>query len=191
MSCRQHLDFQPQILHILDAKLFFSILFLLGVIIPLEGFCQREYVDRINEYNDKGQKDGYWIEDGFRLVECYYKDGIKDGICKTFSPNRNLTFFSAFKEGLLTGPLYHFGDKGHLILIQDDFTLNDFPITIEGKKQIPPNRCYTINFHPNGRAKSEGILLYYEDSMLDNTFEYGEWKYYDESGNLIETKNFQ
>lgn len=175
----------------MDTKLFLSVLFFLGTIFPFKGFGQQDFAGRVNEYDEKGQKDGYWIEDGFRIVECYYKDGVKDGICKIFSPNRNLTFFSVFEEGKLVGPHYSFGDKGHLISIQKNFVLNTYSVTVGEQKQVPPNRCHTTFFHPNGRIASEGIMLFDGDPMGDFTFEYGEWKYYDDSGNLTETKNFQ
>lgn len=87
---------------------------------------------------------------------------------------------------------YYFGDYGHLIMIQKDFKKNNTPSPAEHYSQgICPYQCYCINYYSNGIKKSEGILLWEEDPESDFTFEYGEWKYYDETGKLIKTKVFK
>ena len=45
-----------------------------------------------------------------------------------------------------------------------------------------------IVYYPNGNIKEEGTVLWTEDPNMDDSVEYGEWKYYDENGNLIKTK---
>ena len=44
------------------------------------------------------------------------------------------------------------------------------------------------SYYPNGNIEKEGMLLCTEGPWMDDSVEYGEWKYYDENGNLIKTK---
>ena len=48
-----------------------------------------------------------------------------------------------------------------------------------------------VIIYPNGVIESEGILLWEISSQSDFTWEYGEWKYYDQTGKLIKTKVFK
>ena len=168
---------------------FFCILLL----IPSFLFAQKGYLDKINQFDAEGQKEGYWIEDrGFDTIELYYKSGKKSGVCKSFSKRGILSTFGEYFEGKIAGTWYYFGDKGHLLCIQKDFMVNKDIITLDsGKKHIYPNKCYTIQYHPNGIIKEEGILLWNDDPEMDDTQEYGEWKYYDETGKLARTKLFK
>ncbi len=50
-------------------------------------------------------------------------------------------------------------------------------------------KCHRIDYYPSGAVKSEGYMVCDEDFMVD-FWEIGEWKYYDESGNLIKTKDY-
>ena len=48
---------------------------------------------------------------------------------------------------------------------------------------------WSAGYYPSGAVKSEGYMVCDEDFMVD-FWEIGEWKYYDESGNLIKTKDY-
>lgn len=76
-----------------------------------------------------------------------------------------------------------------------DFSKNNYSIINEGdgKKYIPDYKCYTITYYPNGNIQNEGTLLWSEGEAPESDFsvEYGEWKYYDENGKLIKTRNFK
>lgn len=110
-----------------------------------------------------------------------------------FNTIRNeLVSMGEYKNDIETGIWYIFGDYGHLLMMQSDFQKNTYQIPLEHHAQgICPYRCYSISFHPNGSKKSEGVLLWDESADSDFVFEYGEWKYYDESGELIKIKEFK
>lgn len=156
--------------------------------------AQKGYADKVNQLNSKGQKEGLWIEDT-QNVKCYsyFKNGVRDGLywCVNKLKNR-ISSFGEFLNGEYSGTWYYFGDYGHLMMIQKDFQKNIYKTPIEHHAQgVCPCRCYCIEYYPNGNKKSEGILLWDEDPQSDFTFEYGEWKYYDENGNLTKTKIFK
>jgi hypothetical protein len=158
-------------------------------------FAQKGYADKVNQVNEKGQKEGLWKEDfnKYWRTETYYHKGKKNGLYKMFSTVRNeLETFGEYRSDTITGTWYYFGDYGHLIMIQKNFQNNTHQIPAEHHAQgFCPYCCYSIAYYPNGNKKSEGILLWDEAPESDFTFEYGEWKYYDENGNLTKTKVFK
>lgn len=159
-------------------------------------FCihaQKDYMNKVNQLNSKGQKEGYWIEDrGFDTIELYYKDGQKSGLFKSYSKKGVLSAFGEYINGEITGIWYYFGDRGHLIMVQKDFSINADTIILEnGRKYFYPRKCYTISYYPNGIMEEEGILLWNDDPEMDDVQKYGEWKYYDETGSLVKTKQFK
>ena len=76
-----------------------------------------------------------------------------------------------------------------------DFSKNTYSIMNEGDKKTttPDYKCYSVSYHPNGNIKNEGILLWSEGEAPESDFsrEYGIWKYYNEKGILINTKEFK
>ncbi|MBX9188463.1 hypothetical protein HCG69_10315 [Bacteroides sp. K03] len=169
--------------------------FFVTCVCVLMSFCvcaQKEYNDKVNKRNNKGQKEGYWIEDrGFDTIELYYQNGRKSGVFKSYSKKGTLDAFGEYTDGRKSGTWYYFGDRGHLEMIQKDFKINTDTVSLDNNaRYIYPYKCYTITYYPNGIVQNEGILLWDEDSELDTVREYGEWKYYDESGKLIRTKVF-
>ncbi|WP_418424494.1 hypothetical protein [Alistipes putredinis] len=107
------------------------------------------------------------------------------------SENKPLISFGEYKDGKEIGTWYFFHDKGYLVAIQKDFGPNTQPILSDGEEFVLPYRCYHISYYPNGVIESEGILLWEISSQSDFTWEYGEWKYYDQTGKLIKTKVFR
>lgn len=102
-----------------------------------------------------------------------------------------MLFFGEFANDQLVGTWYTFGDKGHILQIDTDFGELSDTIRLKGNiVYYSPNTCHTQFFAPNGWLKSEGMLLWGDSPEADGQ-EYGEWKYYDEGGNLIETKIFK
>jgi antitoxin component YwqK of YwqJK toxin-antitoxin module len=156
-------------------------------------FAQKDYINNINQFNSEGEKDGYWIEDrSYELFELYYKNGIKSGVFKRYSKKGELNTFGEYKNDKMSGTWYYFGDKGHLIMIQKDFSINTDTVILDtGKEFVYKHKCYTISFYPNGIKKSEGILLWEDSPEMDDVYEYGEWNYYNEYGELINTKLFK
>lgn len=160
---------------------------------PFYVHAQKSYIDKINQFNDKGQKEGYWTEDrDFDTIELYYRNGQKSGVFKSYSKKGTLLSFGEYIDGKITGTWYYFGDKGHLMMIQKNFNINTDTVIIDNKKKyLYPYKCYTISYYPSGIIKEEGILLWNDDPIMDDSREYGEWKYYNEKGELIRTKEFR
>jgi len=155
--------------------------------------AQKGYIDKINQFNDREKKEGYWKEDrGFDTIELYYKNGQKSGVFKSYSKKGVLSSFGEYIDDKKTGIWYYFGDKGHLMMIQKDFSINTDTVILDNKKKyVYPHKCYIVSYYPNGVIKEEGILLWNDDPEMDDSREFGEWKYYDETGVLIKTKEFK
>ncbi|WP_291529431.1 hypothetical protein [Bacteroides sp. UBA939] len=173
-------------------KLF--VIIAIGLVLNIDMFAQKEYAEKINQSNREGLKDGLWKENtkSWR-TEIYYRNGRKNGLYKSFSISKGeLSCFGEYKNDTITGTWYYFGDFGHLIMIQKGFKENDKPIPIEHHAQgVCPYQCYCISYYPNGIKKSEGILLWDKDPEGDFSFEYGEWKYYSDTGVLTKVKKFE
>ena len=77
----------------------------------------------------------------------------------------------------------------------NDFSKNTYSTINEGDgtKYTPDYNCHMISYYLNGNIKEEGLLLWSEGESPESDFsiEYGEWKYYDENGNLTEKKTFK
>ena len=158
--------------------------------------AQKDYSNKINQLNDKGQREGFWVDSSkYRIREIYYKNGIESGLFKQYNLKGRLLTFGEYCEGKMCGTWYYFGDYGHLIMALKDFSTNTYPIIDEGtgKKYTPDYKCYSISYYANGNIKDEGLLLWSEGDAPESDFsrEYGEWKYYDETGVLIKTKEFK
>ena len=167
---------------------------LTGVFLLFSFFAsaQIDYNAPINQYNANGQKEGFWREDRrVDVLELYYKNGERSGVFRCLSIKGRLRILGEYKEGKEIGTWYFFNDKGFLEFIQKDFGPNTQPILSDGEEFVLPYRCYHISYYPNGVIESEGILLWEISSQSDFTWEYGEWKYYDQTGKLIKTKVFK
>jgi antitoxin component YwqK of YwqJK toxin-antitoxin module len=151
--------------------------------------------DKLNRVNANGQKEGLWIDDSNRdwRYEMYYKNGVLHGIYKEFSKARcNLSTLGEYTNGKMSGTWYYFGTYGFTIMIFTDFM--DNKDTVKESDYIgivvPPNKCYFRSYHPNGSIESEGWTLFW-DNLIAESCDYGEWKFYDEKGNLIKTKVYR
>jgi antitoxin component YwqK of YwqJK toxin-antitoxin module len=156
---------------------------------------QNEYADKINQYDNNGQKEGFWSDtiDG-EIIQCYYKNGVRSGVYKWYSSTGNLFCFGEFENGQMSGTWFYFDvSTGHLWFIFKNFEPNTDTIYNDlNEAFVPDHKCYSISYHLNGNIEDEGTILWYEgdDPTSDLFIEYGEWKYYDEDGNLIKTKIF-
>lgn len=173
--------------------IYIGILFLM----PTYVFAQSVKTAQINQYNSKGQKEGYWIEDrGFDRIETYYCNGKKSGLFKSYTKDNipTLKFFGAYHNDKVTGKWYYFDEWGRLLFTESNITPNRDTVTLYGeRKYVYRNKSYTTDYYPSGQIKREGIVLWDDEGDIEsgNFHEYGEWKYYDEDGNLIETKIFK
>lgn len=163
------------------------------LLIPMYTFAQKEYVNKMNQFNARGEKNGCWIENrGSDSTELYYKDGKRNGVFKSYSKQGTLSILGEYLEGNMTGTWFYFGDKGHLVSTQKDFMINKDAIVLDtGKRYIFPYRCYSICYYPNGVMEKEGVLLWNTDPEMDDVREYGEWKYYNEMGELVKAELYK
>lgn len=151
-------------------------------------YAQKGYIKEINKIDKNEKKHGFWLEeDKNGRTELYYDHGKKSGIYKTFSKQGSLNCLGEYKGDSISGTWYYFGDKGHLLMIQNKFIYNKNILTLNNG--VYKNKCYTIHFYPEGSKESEGVLLWNNDPEMDDTYEYGVWKYYGISGELLKTKN--
>lgn len=177
----------------MKAKTLILIFLLLGL--NNYTFAQKEYKGKINLVNEKGKKEGLWIEKqgNHFQAEIYYKNGIESGIFKRYNGFGKLDTFGEYKDGEMIGTWFDFGDDGHLTFTLEKFAKNTDSVLVDRRRFMPEYKCYTKSYHPNGEIENEGTLLFFKDDgpYLDTTIEFGEWKYYDESGKLIKTQIFK
>ena len=169
-------------------KIVFSFLLL---IFSLSAYSQKECAGQINLYNDKGEKNGFWREQvGGWIYEEYYKNGVKDGVYRMYNSKKELSFFGSYENGNMSGIWYYFGNYGHLEADAKDFAINTIRISYNSGQTwwLHKYKCHYRSYYPNGNIEKEGMLLCTEGPWMDDSVEYGEWKYYDENGNLIKTK---
>ena len=148
--------------------------------------AQEKSVPQVNQLNEKGNREGLWIEENeiFRNFT-YYLDGKKNGPCygidkRTNSPSR----VGEFKNGVYNGVWHYFfyEDGVFFTSVLKDFKKCEHPETNY------VYQCYAITYYPNGNKAEEGIWLFVDDPLNDCTSEYGKWKYYNEDGSLKEIK---
>ena len=146
----------------------------------------------MNRVNDLGQREGYWRDSlGEGIThELYYKGGKKDGLFKCFIRNE-LFLFGEYTADNMSGTWYMFGDEGELRCTIDSIEFNKdsiytgYPCCRIFRKY----KCYCTDYYPGGGVEKEGYMVCDEEFEIE-IWEIGEWKYYDESGNLIKTKGY-
>jgi hypothetical protein len=144
----------------------------------------------MNQLNAAGEKEGYWVtENGRQRIETYYHKGKKSGVFKSLWANK-LSCIGVYQDDIECEKWYYFGDYGQLLCMETDFQENTDSIKLDdGKVYTPDSRCYRIQYYDNGHKKREGNVYYFTKGDREiEWIEYGEWKYYNEEGNLIETK---
>ena len=146
----------------------------------------------MNRVNDLGQREGYWRDSlGEGIThELYYKGGKKDGLFKCFSRN-DLFVLGEYTADNISGTWYVFGDEGELVSIHNsiEFSKDSIYTGYPCCRIFYKYKCYRIDYYPSGAVKSEGYMVCDEEFEIE-IWEIGEWKYYDESGNLIKTKDY-
>ena len=56
------------------------------------------------------------------------------------------------------------------------------------KKRYRNGICYTTEYHPNGKRRAKGISKLELEGIKLHWYLLGEWKFYDEAGNYIDSK---
>lgn len=117
------------------------------------------------------QKEGVWRfydRNGILLSEEHYKSGKKHGSYKVYNLDGTLSRETNFLDGLENGYRKTYSSKGQL-LTEGNFKDG----VMDGVQKI----------YKNGKLN---IIGSYKHAVRD-----GEWKYYDESGNIIKTEIYQ
>ncbi len=180
------------ILILLDNMKRISFLLLL---VAYSGLSFSQPTANVNLLDDEGKKDGLWIDTEYRVRYIYYSHGVEHGLMWGYyrqNPSQ-LFFIGEMDHGEMTGTWLYFYDDGHLSFRLDDFNNSNTLIPKVHRYAIKyaPHNCYCIDYHSNGRIKAEGRWFFFDSPELDDTGEYGLWKYYDEEGNLVKTVLFE
>ena len=158
-------------------------------VLTFESVCAQY---KSNQKNIDSYKQGIYDDNGWI---CEYKNDSANGICLGFDRNispRKLSSAGCYKNNVPVGTWIYFDDKGNIISIIKNIRKND-SITIVSKhyyfKDNKPNYiAYEVNFFSSGIVRSEGPMAFNEDFNGDDSYYFGEWKYYNENGELIEKK---
>ena len=159
--------------------------------------------DMVNRVNSEGLKEGVWVNGDSRTNRfsiCYYKNGQKEGVESTYwkilkaedISQYYLASIITYKDDKYSEVIITYYENGQLwFLIRDIKAVTDFNPTPENYFSTYkfPYQGYTQTYSENGVLIEEGPLLFDEDFFYDIQ-EVGEWKYYDESGNLIRTHDW-
>ncbi len=143
-----------------------------------------------NLKNAQGKKYGLWIE-AKGNTEIYYKNNLRDGLYKMYNrKNGKVLCLGEFKEGNKSGKWFFFNESSHLLFTEENIKENkEYTKTgDDGVKVTPKFTSYVKNYYLNGMIKEEGQVLYDEDIEID-FYKTGIWRYYDNEGNLKETKD--
>ena len=163
--------------------------FIIYFVLQLE--VNGQVVTETNQVDVRGQRKGLWIEQN-GLIEAYYSAGLKNGFFKSYNrKNGKLSSFGEFSEGKKCGVWYYFDEKSFLIVKELNIRENnEFEILRDDGVEVRMKyiSC-TYFFYTNGRVKEEGQVLYNDDIEIDFV-KIGEWKYYDDKGNLTKIKNY-
>ena len=170
------------------------LLLLLLFVLPIYSSAQITWKDKVNQLNEKGKKYGLWItEYNNRKVYEYYKDGKQHGPFYCVNTMNNTLVFSGemFEDNYVNYNYY--SDRGHLMTSMTNFQKNNTPVPkchMEFFYSIPDFRCLCTDFHSNGAVGGVGTILFFSPDPIVYGREFGEWKYYDEEGELYEIKIF-
>ena len=86
---------------------------------------QKKHLNKINQLNINGKKDGLWIDSTkYRIYESYYRDGVLSGVSKKYNSEGRLLTFGEYKEGKRSGKWFFFENTGYLVMVFQDFSKN-------------------------------------------------------------------
>lgn len=164
------------------------------LLVTYSGLTFSQPTVNVNLLDDEGKKDGLWIDTEYRVEYTYYSHGVEHGMTWGYHTDTSQLFFiGEMAHGEMTGTWLYFYDDGHLWIRHDDFNDSNTLIPKVHRYAIKyaPHNCHSISYHSNGRIKSEGRRFFFDSPLMDDSGEYGLWKYYDEEGNLVKTVLFE
>ena len=157
-------------------------LFSLCIMLSISGYSQ----NILNQYDNKGRKHGQWLESGSIILN--YNHGDLHGVGYQLNGKGNIVSVSEYNYGEVIR-ITLINDNGQLLGCLTDFVNVDTIVVGRDLTHHFKKRFKLISYHPNGVIKSikTEYLLEGDDPEIDS-FEIGKAYYYDEKGNLIETK---
>jgi antitoxin component YwqK of YwqJK toxin-antitoxin module len=144
-----------------------------------------------NKLNDRGLRDGLWIEEKqYGTVEAYYSDGKLNGFYRSYSRanKMRLSALGYYENGKMAGDWYFIDDKNHLFMVCKALINNKVAIRLYSKKTIPKSSGYLRLFYENGKLKEEGKAIF--DDVEIDFYRVDLWKYYDKNGTLVKQENY-
>ena len=148
-------------------------------------------IPNTNLLDENGKRNGLWIEHFACSVRYnYYQHGIQDGTVWGYNTcTGHLEYIGEINNDKMVGSWYYFDDNSHLLFKFNDFkdTATLIPSVHHFAITCAPHNCYCVDYHGNGRIKAEGRWFFFTSPEMDDTGEYGVWKYFDEDGNLTKT----
>ena len=151
------------------------------------------YSDGYNKVDNQGKKQGLWISnfEGIRM-EVYYKNGLQEGIYKTFYRNGKLNCIGEFQNDNPIGNWFCFDEQGHLLLKVTNIRRNVNEFLNEANIKIMPPYIYNCKyFNKNGNILEEGECISKDVNEASEIFKNGIWKQFNAAGKLEKTTNWR
>lgn len=134
------------------------------------------------------------IKVGEEMMVEHFISGWTNRVSYSVSNEGKISWIAYYNDDEVVS--YSYFDKGVLKCTYNSFKSIE-PVTSQiAKRQgyvkvIFSRCCQYTSYFPNGRLKERGHLVFDNCEIPEvNSFEYGAWFYYDEDGNLVETKFF-
>ena len=145
----------------------------------------------INQTDEKGLRQGLWGEKThFSIDSVHYKDGKREGVLRRYTKSGSLWVIMNFRAGEVVGTTQSFRG-GRLYTEELDRGTNTETVQHDelNYKLTPPKYSYVKLYdHKEGYLKAEGKYLYSEDWQMDTSRRHGKWLFYNEKGQVIETR---
>ncbi|MBP3537213.1 MAG: hypothetical protein J6J93_06690 [Muribaculaceae bacterium] len=188
--------------------LIISILIFLGIASYAIKYEVNDFIinpDQFNRLDSLGRRIGQWIltdPDSASCIVVNYMNGKKEGVKLIYDVvlrtkdsdtiKHYLQSIITYADGKYHGTITEFYENGlPFFLIRDIEPIKDFNPTPKGYSEEFKfeYQGYTVEYNQDGTISDEGYMIFNDDYIIDFQ-EVGLWKYYDDSGNCIRTKDY-
>lgn len=143
---------------------------------------------KFNQYDSVGKKQGWWIDK--KLTNHIFCREYDNDTCIRYYVfhNNYLSSEGEYKNGFPVGTWFEYDDDGRIMISYADFGENN----IDYSKDWCDYKCL-VTIYSSGNISQKGWIVFsLEDGPDSETaFYVGNWEYFDEKGNVIETKKFK
>ncbi len=147
--------------------------------------------DRVNRFNEKGEKFGLWIIGETTPAEIYYKNDVADGIYKAFFQNGMLDCIGEYHNDLPIGSWLFFDELGFLVMKISEIKINTVKFKNSASILIKPKYYSLFKFYyKNGLISQQGHCFSNDINDFESIKE-GKWKFYSEQGILQKEETFK